>query len=148
MRRYARSLSNNTPRGPAQFGEQPIEAAYTILALERFLEVFGEPAYRDHMRTAFNWFLGENHLHQCIYDRASGGCRDGLEEHNVSLNQGAESTVCYLIARLAMQRQTDLPRVKPEAARRNSLLPWAHFAIPSHHHDQLARPNRLRPGMQ
>lgn len=96
------------------FGEQPIEAAYTILALERFVETFGTSTYQRHMRQAFHWFLGENHLHQCIYDRTTGGCRDGLEEHNVSLNQGAESTVCYLIARLALQRSLDKNRGRPQ----------------------------------
>jgi hypothetical protein len=56
------------------------------------------------MRMAFDWFLGRNHLHQTIYDRNSGGCRDGLEKHNVNMNEGAESTICYLLARLAMKR--------------------------------------------
>lgn len=103
-----------------QFGEQPIEAAYTMLALERFMEAFGDEDYRSYMQTAFNWFLGENHLHQTIYDRVSGGCRDGLEEHNVSLNQGAESTLCYLIARLVAQR-TLQPRSSRKITKRTPL---------------------------
>ena len=53
---------------------------------------------------AFNWFLSENHLHQVIYNASTGGCYDGLEENNVNLNQGAESTISYLLARLAIQR--------------------------------------------
>jgi hypothetical protein len=49
------------------------------------------------MKVAFNCFMGENHLHQIIYNPVTG-CYDGLEEHQVNLNQGAESTVCYLLA--------------------------------------------------
>ncbi|MBC8645114.1 hypothetical protein H9W95_17060 [Flavobacterium lindanitolerans] len=33
-----------------------------------------------------------------------GGCFDGLEETNVNLNQGAESTLSYLMARLTIAR--------------------------------------------
>ncbi len=56
------------------------------------------------MEIAFNWFLGNNHLQQIIYNPCTGGCFDGLEEHNVNLNQGAESTVSYLMARLTITK--------------------------------------------
>ncbi|MBC7884035.1 MAG: glycosyltransferase [Saprospiraceae bacterium] len=85
-------------------GEQPIDVAYTILALEKFYEVFQEEMYLKKMHIAFNWFLGSNHLHQIIYNPCTGGCYDGLEETNVNLNQGAESTVSYLMARLTMEK--------------------------------------------
>ncbi len=90
--------------GEAQpFGEQPIDVAYTLLAIRRFYEVFQEEAYAEKIDTAFNWFLGNNHLHQIIYNPCTGGCYDGLEEHNVNLNQGAESTLSYLMARLNVE---------------------------------------------
>lgn len=85
------------------FGEQPIEIAYTILTLELFYEVYQDKKYLELMEVAFSWFLGNNHLQQIIYNDSSGGCCDGLEESNVNLNQGAESTVCYLMARMAME---------------------------------------------
>ena len=84
-------------------GEQPIDVAYTILALKKFGDIFENSGYMEKMRHAFNWFLGENHLHQIIYNPCTGGCYDGLEEHNVNLNQGAESTVSYLMARLTLE---------------------------------------------
>ncbi len=84
-------------------GEQPIDVAYTILALKRFNDVFDDNEYKVKMEYAFNWFLGENHLHQIMYNTCTGGCYDGLEEHNVNLNQGAESTVSYLMARLTLE---------------------------------------------
>ncbi|MBC7773925.1 MAG: glycosyltransferase, partial [Phycisphaerae bacterium] len=88
----------------AHFGEQPIDVAYTILALQLFDEVFEDKRYREKMEIAFNWFLGQNHLHQIIYNPGTGGCYDGLEETQVNMNQGAESTLSYLMARLAIER--------------------------------------------
>jgi hypothetical protein len=54
------------------------------------------------METALAGF--GNHLHQIIYNPCTGGCYDGLEENYVNLNQGAESTVSYLMARLTMEK--------------------------------------------
>jgi glycosyltransferase involved in cell wall biosynthesis len=85
-------------------GEQPIDVAYTIMALEKFYAVFEKDIYKQKAITAFSWFLGNNHLNQIVYNPCTGGCYDGVEEHNVNLNQGAESTVSYLMARLAMER--------------------------------------------
>lgn len=87
----------------AHFGEQPIDVAYTILALSQFYSYFRLENYLNKMEMAFEWFLGRNHLHQIIYNPKTGGCYDGLEEKNVNLNQGAESTVSYLMARLCME---------------------------------------------
>jgi hypothetical protein len=85
-------------------GEQPIDVAYTIIALNKFNDVFTEDEYMDKIEIAFNWFLGNNHLHQIIYNPCTGGCYDGLEENYVNLNQGAESTVSYLMARLTAEK--------------------------------------------
>jgi glycosyltransferase involved in cell wall biosynthesis len=83
--------------------EQPIDVAYTILALSQFYSHFRLENYVDKMEKGFEWFLGRNHLNQIIYNPKTGGCFDGLEEKNVNLNQGAESTVSYLLARLCME---------------------------------------------
>jgi hypothetical protein len=85
------------------FGEQPIDVSYAILTLQLFYEVFKEEKYHHLMETAFSWFLGNNHLKQMVYNPATGGCCDGVEESNINLNQGAESTVCYLMARIAIE---------------------------------------------
>lgn len=87
-----------------QFGEQPIDVAYTILALRKFHDIFKDEKYINTMEAAFNWFLGNNHLSQVVYNPCTGGCFDGLEEHNVNLNQGAESTISYLMARLTITK--------------------------------------------
>lgn len=94
----------------SRYGEQPIDVASTVMALSTFYDVFRDPVYLSRRHDAFDWFLGKNHLHQIIYNPATGGCYDGLEQHNVNLNQGAESTVSYLMARLAMERHAQ-PRL-------------------------------------
>ncbi|RAJ24726.1 glycosyltransferase involved in cell wall biosynthesis [Gelidibacter algens] len=84
-------------------GQQPIDVAYTILALKNFNEMFPSKGYEDKMELAFSWFMGNNHLNQIIYNPCTTGCYDGLELNNVNLNQGAESTISYLLARLAFE---------------------------------------------
>lgn len=89
---------------PNQYGEQPIDVAYTIEALDAFNKAFDQPEYKEKMEIAFNWFLGKNQLNQIMYNPIVGGCFDGLEQTHVNLNQGAESTICFLMARLLMEK--------------------------------------------
>ncbi|MEO6177471.1 MAG: glycosyltransferase [Flavobacterium circumlabens] len=88
---------------PQEYGEQPIDVSYMIQTLNSFYSAFKNPEYKQKMKIAFNWFLGKNHLNQIMYNPISGGGYDGLEKENVNLNQGSESTVCYLTARLIME---------------------------------------------
>jgi hypothetical protein len=96
---------------PSPGGEQPIDVAYTILTLSKFYRVFGDSDYKAKMDRAFDWFLGYNRLGNIVYNPCTGGCYDGLEEFQVNLNQGAESTLSYLIARLTIEdtRKKDIP---------------------------------------
>jgi glycosyltransferase involved in cell wall biosynthesis len=98
-------------------GEQAIDVSYTILALSAFYQVYLDENYRDKMQLAFDWFLGRNHLNQIMYNPCTGGCYDGLERDNVNLNQGAESTISYLLARQTMEKikQTSL-KIRLKAA--------------------------------
>lgn len=107
---------------PDRFGEQPIDVAYTIMTLSKFYDVFKDDEYLEKLELAFNWFLGNNRLHQIIYNPCTGGCHDGLEEANVNLNQGAESTVSYLMARLTVEKyaRVDIP-AKRQFKSKNSL---------------------------
>ncbi len=88
-------------------GEQPIDVAYTILALNQFNDVFAQYKYYNKIKIAFEWFLGNNHLNQIVYNPCTGGCYDGIEESNVNLNQGAESTVSYLLSRLVLETNNE-----------------------------------------
>lgn len=84
------------------YGEQPIEVATTIITLHLFYQVTGNAKYRNQMNLAFSWFLGNNHLNQIIYNPVNGASYDGLEDKNVNINQGAESTLCFFKAQLIM----------------------------------------------
>jgi glycosyltransferase involved in cell wall biosynthesis len=85
-------------------GEQPIDVGYTIIALNEFYNVFKIEEYKHKMFIGFNWFLGHNHLNQIVYNPCTGGCYDGLESSYINLNQGAESTISCLMARLTIER--------------------------------------------
>ncbi len=83
------------------YDQQPEEVKAMVCALKACYAVTRDEYYDSLMRRAFYWFLGDNSLHQVVYDRTSGGCYDGVGKKTVNLNQGAESTISYLLARLA-----------------------------------------------
>jgi len=85
------------------FDQQPEDAATTIEALNSMFKVTNTKHYKELAYKAFNWCLGENTLGQVVYDRTTGGCYDGVGEKFINLNQGAESTISYLLARLSFE---------------------------------------------
>jgi hypothetical protein len=93
------------PRGQrkALFDQQPVEACAMVSACLAAGRVTGAPRWAEHARRAFNWVLGQNHLQQSVYDATTGGCRDGLHADRANENQGAESTVSFLLALLEMR---------------------------------------------
>ena len=92
------------------------------MTLSAFYDAFKKPDYLNKMETAFNWFLGSNRLHQIIYNPCTGGCYDGLEETHVNLNQGAESTVSYLIARLSIEKYRNKSSVLLVPIRKHNVM--------------------------
>lgn len=87
----------------ARFDQQPVEACATISACLLAFHLTGEKYWLDEAWCAFRWFLGENDLQVPLYDAATGGCRDGLHPDRVNENQGAESTLSFLMALLEMR---------------------------------------------
>ncbi|MDP3900518.1 MAG: glycosyltransferase, partial [bacterium] len=83
------------------FDQQPEDASSAVEALVAAYRITKKKQYLKQAQLAFDWFLGKNHLNQMIYDEATGGCYDGLGKHSINFNQGAESTISYLLARLA-----------------------------------------------
>jgi glycosyltransferase involved in cell wall biosynthesis len=98
---HKRSVSGAAGKKP-EADEQPIDAAAFVLAFRGAYRVTGERRYVRRMRQSFEWFLGANRLNIRMYDFSTAGCRDGLGIHEASQNQGAESTVSFLTALLAM----------------------------------------------
>ena len=89
------------------YGEQPIEVATTIITLDLFYEVTKKIKYKDQLELAFNWFLGNNHLKQIMYNPENGASYDGLEDKIININQGAESTLCFFKTRLIMNKYAE-----------------------------------------
>jgi hypothetical protein len=65
--------------------------------------VTGDARWTEHAQRAFRWFLGQNHLQHALYDASTGGCRDGLHADRPNENQGAESTLSFLLALMDMR---------------------------------------------
>jgi glycosyltransferase involved in cell wall biosynthesis len=88
------------PRGQerAQFDQQPIEAQATVSACIEAYYATSDMFWVTEARRAFEWFLGRNDLGLALYDAGTGGCRDGLHVDRLSQNQGAESTLAFLLA--------------------------------------------------
>jgi glycosyltransferase involved in cell wall biosynthesis len=82
----------------AQFDQQPIEAQATVSACIEAYNATGDMQWAVEARRIFEWFLGRNDLGLTMYDPESGGCRDGLHADRLSQNQGAESTLAFLIS--------------------------------------------------
>jgi glycosyltransferase involved in cell wall biosynthesis len=87
----------------ARFDQQPVEACATISACLQAFRLTGQKHWLDEAWCAFRWFLGENDLQVPLYDAATGGCRDGLHPDRVNENQGAESTLSFLMSLLEMR---------------------------------------------
>lgn len=89
-------------RRKAHFDQQPLEANCLIEACIAAFQITGEKQWLNKTLICFNWFLGYNDLKLPLYDTQSGGCRDGLLRGRVNQNQGAESTLAWLLSLTAM----------------------------------------------
>jgi hypothetical protein len=87
----------------ARFDQQPVEVCATVSACLEVYRLTEESQWHDSAWRAFRWFLGKNDLQVALYDASTGGCRDGLHPDRVNENQGAESTLSFLMALIEMQ---------------------------------------------
>jgi glycosyltransferase involved in cell wall biosynthesis len=87
----------------ARFDQQPVEACAMISACLEVYRLTEERPWLEEAKRVFSWFLGKNDLRVPLYDPTTGGCRDGLHPDRVNENQGAESTLSFLMALLDMQ---------------------------------------------
>jgi glycosyltransferase involved in cell wall biosynthesis len=86
----------------ARFDQQPVEAMALVEACAEAYRVTREEIWFDRARTFLDWFTGNNDTGANLYDYQTGGCRDGLHADGANLNQGAESTLAWLIALMTM----------------------------------------------
>jgi len=105
---YFAAIGNNgwLTRGSdkAQFDQQPIEAAAMVDACIEAFNTTQDEEWITYAYRCLNWYQGDNELHISLYDHATGGCRDGLQPQSTNENQGAESTLCWLMALLAIYK--------------------------------------------
>lgn len=86
----------------SNFDQQPIEVMCLIDACAEAFRSTGEMKWLDQGHRCLSWFLGSNDLNEQIYDFKTGGCCDGIQPTGINANQGAESTLSWLISLLSM----------------------------------------------
>lgn len=86
----------------AKFAQQPLDAMAMVLMYHQAYHITKDKKYLDKLFSSFMWFLGENDLRMSLYDFETKGCCDGLESYGLNRNQGAESTLSYLISYLTV----------------------------------------------
>jgi len=98
----------------ARFDQQPLEAQSLLEACLEAYNVTGDRWWLEQCRPLLEWFLGRNDRREALYDYRSGGCRDGLTPSGVNENQGAESTLAFLLSLLqySMVVDTHSPALK------------------------------------
>jgi glycosyltransferase involved in cell wall biosynthesis len=84
------------------FAQQPIDALAMILMYHQAFHLTRDKGYIHKLYTSFMWFLGENDLRMSLYDFETKGCCDGFEKYGINRNQGAESSLAYLISHLTV----------------------------------------------
>ncbi len=87
----------------ARFDQQPLEAYTMVSACLEAHRLTGDARWRKEAQVAFDWFLGSNDIGQRLYDARNGGCRDGLHVDRINQNQGAESTLAFLLSLVEMR---------------------------------------------
>jgi glycosyltransferase involved in cell wall biosynthesis len=86
----------------SMFAQQPIDALAMVLMYHQAFHLTKSKDYLNKLYTSFMWFLGENDLRMSLYDFETKGCCDGFENYGVNRNQGAESSLAYLISHLTV----------------------------------------------
>ena len=91
--------------GPrARFDQQPVEANAMVEACVEAFNVTRDKTWFENAVMCFNWFLGQNDLNMPLYDPKTGGCRDGLMADGINQNQGAESSLAWLLSLMTLQK--------------------------------------------
>jgi len=88
----------------ARFDQQPVEANAMVDACVEAFNITRDRIWFDNAVMSFNWFLGHNDLNMSLYDPKTGGCRDGLMADGINQNQGAESSLAWLLSLMTLQK--------------------------------------------
>lgn len=88
----------------ARFDQQPIEANAMVDAYVEAFNITRDKSWFANAVMCFNWFLGQNDLNLPLYDPITGGCRDGLMADGINQNEGAESSLAWLLSLMTLQK--------------------------------------------
>jgi len=86
----------------SMFAQQPVDVLAMVLMYHQAFHLTKDKEYLNKLFTCFMWFLGENDLRMNLFDFETKGCCDGFERYGVNRNQGAESSLAYLISHLTV----------------------------------------------
>jgi glycosyltransferase involved in cell wall biosynthesis len=86
----------------SMFAQQPVDALAMVLMYHQAYHLTKDKEYLNKLFASFMWFLGENDLRMSLFDFETKGCCDGFENYGVNRNQGAESSLAYLISHLTV----------------------------------------------
>lgn len=81
----------------ARYDQQPVDAGVMVETTALAYKLTGEPIYEKGFRQALGWFFGLNTKAVVVYDYTTGACHDGITSAGLNENQGAESTVSFLL---------------------------------------------------
>jgi len=84
------------------FAQQPVDALAMVLMYNQAFHLTKDREFLNKLFTSFMWFLGENDIRMNLFDFETKGCCDGIESNGVNRNQGAESSLAYLISHLVV----------------------------------------------
>ncbi|MBZ9728637.1 glycosyltransferase family 4 protein [Salegentibacter sp. JZCK2] len=91
----------------SMFAQQPVDALAMVLMYYQAFLLTKDKEFLNKLFLSFMWFLGENDLRMSLYDFDTKGCCDGIEKYGVNRNQGAESSLAYLISHLTVLQAYD-----------------------------------------
>ncbi|MBP3193534.1 glycosyltransferase family 4 protein [Natronogracilivirga saccharolytica] len=86
----------------SMYAQQPVDALAMVLMYHQAFHVTNDKDYLKKLFTCFMWFLGENDIRLSLFDFETKGCCDGIERYGINRNQGAESSLAYLISHLTV----------------------------------------------
>ena len=86
----------------ASYDQQPIEAGGMIETATIAYRLTESESYEQAIRQALGWFFGSNTRTVNVYDESTGACSDGINRAGLNENQGAESTLAFLLGAEAL----------------------------------------------
>jgi len=100
-------MANKDTTKQGKQAQKPIEAMHMIEACNDAYGVTRDEYWAIMTHRCLEWFLGRNDLAVPLYDYQTGGCSDGLDAKGPNKNQGAESTISWLLSLVKFHCQSN-----------------------------------------